>query len=44
MPQKEIQADLARDYERMSGMMFGEAPDFGWVLAEIQKLEHAVNS
>ena len=42
-PQPEIQQDLARDYDRMSGMMFGEAPTFEWVLAEITKLEEVVN-
>jgi hypothetical protein len=44
VPQKEIQADLDRDYERMSGMMFGEPPDFAWVLAELSKLEKTINS
>ncbi len=42
-PQPEIQHDLARDYDRMSGMLFGEAPTFEWVLAEIAKLEEVVN-
>lgn len=43
VPQDDIKNDLAKDYEAMSGMMFGEAPDFEWVLSEIAKLEEAIN-
>lgn len=43
VPQKEISNDLEADYEEMSGMMFGDPPEFGWVLGEIKKLEEAIN-
>lgn len=43
VPQDDIKDDLAKDYEAMSGMMFGDAPDFGWVLGEIATLEEAIN-
>lgn len=43
-PQDAIKNDLAKDYEAMSGMMFGDAPDFEWVLGEIEKLEDAINT
>lgn len=43
VPQDGIKDDLAKDYKAMSGMMFGEAPDFNWVLGEIAKLEEAIN-
>lgn len=43
VPQDDIKADLAKDYAAMSGMMFGDAPDFDWVLGEIAKLEEAIN-
>jgi Nucleotidyl transferase AbiEii toxin, Type IV TA system len=44
MPQDEIKDELASDYAAMSGMMFGKAPDFEWVLDEIAKLEDAINT
>lgn len=43
VPQDGIKDDLVKDYEAMSGMMFGDAPDFNWVLGEIAKLEEAIN-
>lgn len=43
VPQKEIMPDLAKDYAAMSGMMFGEAPSFEWVIEELGKLEEAIN-
>ena len=43
VPQDGIKDELAKDYEAMSGMMFGEAPDFDWVLGEIAKLDEAIN-
>lgn len=42
-PQDDIKPLLAKDYKAMSGMMFGDAPDFDWVLGEIAKLEDAIN-
>ena len=43
-PQDEIKKALTKDYTAMSGMMFGKAPDFEWVLDEIAKLEDAINT
>ena len=43
MPQDAIKEDLAKDYAAMSGMMFGKAPIFEWVLEEISKLEDTIN-
>ena len=43
VPQDGIKDDLAKDYEAMSGMMFGDAPSFDWVLGEIATLEEAIN-
>ena len=43
VPQDGIKDVLAKDYEAMKGMMFGDAPDFEWVLSEIAKLEEAIN-
>jgi len=44
VPQKEIQDDLAGDYDAMSGMMFGEAPEFSWVLEQLGALEAQINT
>jgi hypothetical protein len=44
MFRKEVQPDPARDNELMSGMSFGEALDFSWILAEIKKAEALINS
>lgn len=44
VPQKEITKDLEADYEEMSGMMFGEPPEFAWVLGELEKLEKIMNA
>ncbi len=43
VPQDEIQDDLANDYEAMSGMMFGEAPEFASVLDQLRRIEDAIN-
>ena len=43
VPQAEILPDLKKDYAAMSGMMFGEAPTFEWIMDELGKLEDAVN-
>lgn len=44
VPQKAIQKDLEADYEAMAGMMFGEAPEFAWILDELQKIEAQLNA
>lgn len=44
VPQDSIKQHLAKDYDAMSGMMFGDAPSFEWVLSEIETLEDAINT
>ncbi len=34
---------LKRDYQAMTGMIFGDVPDFAEVLAATQQLEHVIN-
>jgi nucleotidyltransferase AbiEii toxin of type IV toxin-antitoxin system len=43
VPQKEIQDELESNYQAMSGMMFGEAPKFAWVLEQLAGLENEIN-
>lgn len=43
MPQPELRAVLERDYAAMRDMMFGDAPDFGWVVEQVRAAEAAVN-
>ncbi len=43
VPQKTIQDDLKRDYEAMQGMMFGDAPEFEWIIDQLAGLEAAIN-
>lgn len=43
VPQAAIVPDLEKDYAAMSGMIFGEAPAFAWVLEELEKLEESIN-
>ena len=43
VPQEELVQVLKADYLAMQGMMFGEAPDFEWVLEQIRTAEKAIN-
>ena len=43
VPQGEVQELLAADFERMSGMMFGEPPTFEWVIDRLAETETAIN-
>lgn len=43
MPTKEMIEGLKRDYQAMSGMIFGEVPEFSDVLQAVLKLEHQIN-
>lgn len=43
VPQATIQNDLKRDYEAMQGMMFGDAPEFDWIIEQLAELEAAIN-
>jgi nucleotidyltransferase AbiEii toxin of type IV toxin-antitoxin system len=42
-PRDEMMATLERDYEAMSGMIFGAIPPFGEVMASISELEKRIN-
>lgn len=43
IPTDAMIADLRRDYDAMSGMIFGEVPPFDAVLASVDDLERALN-
>lgn len=43
VPQAPVQTLLAQDFERMSGMMFGEPPTFTWVIDRLAELEATIN-
>jgi Nucleotidyl transferase AbiEii toxin, Type IV TA system len=43
-PNRPMAADLARDYAAMTGMIFGEAPSFGQILARVADFEAQVNA
>jgi hypothetical protein len=42
-PNRDMAADLARDYSAMSGMIFGEVPPFGEILERVADFEADVN-
>ena len=42
-PQPELRAVLEQDYAAMRRMMLGDAPDFGWIVEQIQTAEAAIN-
>jgi len=42
-PHDEMMATLERDYEAMSGMIFGAIPPFGEVMASLSELEKRIN-
>lgn len=44
VPTPEMRGKLEADYERMSAMIFGTAPEFGSVMASIEELETFLNS
>jgi hypothetical protein len=43
-PNRELAADLARDYTAMAGMIFGEAPPFGEILERVAYFEADANA
>jgi hypothetical protein len=42
-PHDGMLADLRRDYEAMSGMVFGSIPNVDEVVAAVSELEHRLN-
>ena len=43
MPTAGMVDELKRDYQAMTGMIFGEVPEFSEVLTAIEKLEIQIN-
>ncbi len=43
IPQEEPRAVIEQDYAEMRGMLFGDPPDFGWIMEQIGQAEAAVN-
>lgn len=43
VPQPELRAVLEQDYDAMQIMLFGEAPDFDWIVERIQEAEDVAN-
>lgn len=43
-PNRDMAADLARDYTAMTGMIFGEAPPFAQILDRVADFEATVNA
>ena len=43
VPQETIRDDLKRDYQAMQGMMFGDAPEFDWIIERLAELEAVIN-
>ena len=43
VPQPELRSVIERDYGAMEGMILGEAPEFSWVMEQIQGSEAVIN-
>lgn len=43
VPQPELQAVIEDDYRQMQSMIFGDAPDFGWILNQLRCAETVIN-
>lgn len=43
VPQAEPLAAIKRDYEEMKRMIFGDIPDFGWVIEQLEIAETTIN-
>ena len=43
VPQAELRTVIERDYGAMEGMLLGDAPDFGWVMEQLQHAEAKIN-
>ena len=44
VPQPKLHPLIDRDYRAMEGMILGEAPDFTWIIEQLQRAEDAVNA
>ena len=43
VPQPELRAKIERDYADMQTMIVGDAPEFGWIVEQLQAAEAAIN-
>ena len=43
VPQAELRTAIERDYRAMQDMILGEAPDFEWVMEQLQRAEAAID-
>ena len=43
VPQPELRNVIEQDYVAMRGMILGDAPNFGWVVEQLQRAEAAIN-
>ena len=43
VPQPELRKEIERDYAAMRGMILGDAPEFGWILEQLERAEAAIN-
>ena len=43
LPQPEPRAVIERDYAEMKRMIFGNIPDFGWIMEQLECAEAAIN-
>ena len=43
VPQAELRRVIERDYDAMQDMIFGDVPDFGWVMEQLQRAEDEIN-
>lgn len=43
VPQPALRRELERDYEAMQNMILGDAPDFGWIIEQLEQAEAEIN-
>ena len=43
VPQDALRAAIEKDYEAMQGMILGDAPEFDWVMKQLQAAEDTIN-
>ena len=44
VPRAELRTVIERDYRAMQGMTLGEAPEFGWIIEQLQHAEAVINA
>ncbi len=43
VPQPKLRAAIEKDYAAMQGMILGDAPDFDWIMVQLQAAENMIN-